>query len=174
MASSSSSSKATSAEISEEKKMLTLISSDGDKFELEQSIAIQSLTIKNMVEDDYTTIPLPNVDTETLTKVIDYMKMHAVEKTEMNQEELKKFDELFVKGSFDEVYEVVLAANYLDIKSMMDLLCQSIADRIKNKSVNAVRKIFNVDNDYTPEEEEEVKKEHAWAHEGVEFDDSLE
>ncbi|KAF3620468.1 SKP1-like protein 14 [Capsicum annuum] len=42
---------------------------------------------------------------------------------------------------------------------------QSVADKIKNKSVKAVRKIFNITNDYTPEEEAKVYEEHKWAHE---------
>ncbi|KAK4361487.1 hypothetical protein RND71_020439 [Anisodus tanguticus] len=166
MASSSSSSKTGL------KKMLTLKSSDGDEFELEESIVIQCQTIKHMVEDGFSLIPLQNVDTKTLTKIIEYMKKHA-EKTESNKEEIKNFNKEFVKGSFDDQFELVSAANYLHINGLMDLLCQSIADRINNKSVRAVREIFNISNDYTPDEEEKVRDEHKWAHEGGEFDESL-
>nr|AKQ53346.1 SKP1-like protein [Nicotiana benthamiana] len=166
-----SSSASASASTATEKKMLILKSSDGDEFQLEENAAVQSITIKNMVEDDYTLIPLPNVDTKNLTKITEYLKMHADEKTESNKEEIEKFDKEFVNATFQDLFELVLAANYLDIKSLMDLLCQAIADRIKNKSYKAVRKIFNITNDYTPEEEEEVRKEHE-AHEGVEWDES--
>lgn len=169
MAASSSSSSATS----EQKKMLILKSSDGDEFQLEENAAVQSITIKNMVEDDYTVIPLPNVDTKTLIKITEYLNTHADEKMKSNEEEIKKFDKDFVNGkSYNDLFELVLAANYLDIKGLMDLLCQSIADRIKDKSYMAVRKIFNITTDYTEAELEEVKKEHAWAHEGEEIDDS--
>ncbi|XP_009594951.1 SKP1-like protein 12 [Nicotiana tomentosiformis] len=169
MAASSSSSSATSAQ----KKMLILKSSDGDEFQLEENAAVQSITIKNMVEDDYTVIPLPNVDTKTLIKINEYLNSHADEKMKSNEEEIKKFDKDFVNGkSYNDLFELVLAANYLDIKGLMDLLCQSIADRIKDKSYMAVRKIFNITTDYTEAELEEVKKEHPWAHEGVEIDDS--
>ncbi|KAM3360353.1 hypothetical protein P3S68_020065 [Capsicum galapagoense] len=77
MASSSSSETKSSSSKTEQKKMITLQSSDKDVFEIEQSILIQSGTIKNMVEDDFTFIPLPSVDTETLIKIIEYMKKHA-------------------------------------------------------------------------------------------------
>ncbi|KAK4707875.1 hypothetical protein R3W88_028800 [Solanum pinnatisectum] len=141
---------------SSSKKMLILKSSDGDEFEIEESIAVQSITIKNMVEDDYTLIPLPNVNTQNLIVIIEYMKKHR-EKTDSNEEEIKEFDKNFVKDkNHQKMLEIVLAANYLHISDLMNLL-----------------KIFNITNDYTPEEEEKVREEHKWAHEGDEIDESL-
>lgn len=155
------------------KKTLILKSSDNDEFEVEESVAIQSETIKNMVEDDYSLIPLPNVDTETLIEIIKYMKKHG-EMTDSNEEEVKEFDKNFVKNkSYKILFQLILAANYLHISKLMDLLSQTIADRIKNKSCDAIRKIFNITNDYTPEEEEKVREEHKWAHEGPEIDDTI-
>ncbi|XP_059309568.1 SKP1-like protein 11 [Lycium ferocissimum] len=162
---------ASSSATTEQKKMLILKSSDGEEFELEESVAVQCGTIKNMVEEDFSHIPLPNVDAKTLSKIMEYMKKHA--ETDSNEEEIKDFDKKFVQGTFNDLYELVLAANYLHNSGLMDLLCQSIADRIKNKSVKAVREIFNVTNDFTPEEEAEVRKEHLWAHEEGQFDESL-
>ncbi|KAK6775208.1 hypothetical protein RDI58_026209 [Solanum bulbocastanum] len=154
-------------------KKLILKSSDGDEFEIEESVAVQSGTIKNMVDDDYTLIPLPNVNTQNLIVIIEYMKKHG-EKTDSNEEEIKEFDKEFMKDkSYHNMFHLVIAANYLHIRDLMDLLCQTIADRIKNKSVNAVRQIFSITNDYTPEEEEKVREEHKWAHEGEEIDESL-
>jgi hypothetical protein len=57
------------------------------------------------------------------------------------------------------------AANYLDIKGLLDLTCQTVADMMKGKSVEEIRKIFNITNDFTPEEEEKVRKENQWAFE---------
>ncbi|KAH0711505.1 hypothetical protein KY289_007464 [Solanum tuberosum] len=154
-------------------KKLILKSSDGDEFEIEESVAVQSGTIKNMVEDDYTLIPLPNVNTQNLIVIIEYMKKHG-EKTDSNEEEIKEFDKEFMKDkSYKNMFDLVIAANYLHISDLMNLLCQAIADRIKNKSVNAIRQIFGIINDYTPEEEEKVREEHKWAHEGEEIDESL-
>ncbi|KAK6775190.1 hypothetical protein RDI58_026191 [Solanum bulbocastanum] len=158
---------------SSSKKMLILKSSDGDEFEIEESIAVQSITIKNMVEDDYTLIPLPNVNTQNLIVIIEYMKKHG-EKTDSNEEEIKEFDKNFVKDkNYQKMLEIALAANYLHISDLMNLLCMTIADRIKNKSVNAIRKIFNITNDHTSEEETKIREEHKWAHEGDEIDESL-
>jgi S-phase kinase-associated protein 1 len=36
---------------------------------------------------------------------------------------------------------------------------------IKGKTPEEIRKIFNIENDFTPEEEEEVRRENQWAFE---------
>ncbi|KAH0711506.1 hypothetical protein KY289_007465 [Solanum tuberosum] len=154
-------------------KKLILKSSDGDEFEIEESITVQSGTIKNMIENDYTLIPLPNVNTQELILIIEYMNKHA-EKTNSNEKEIKEFDKKFLKDkSYQNMFELLAVANYLHISDLMNLLYQTIADKIKNKSVNAVRQIFGIVNNYTPEEEERVREEHKWAHEGEEIDESL-
>jgi S-phase kinase-associated protein 1 len=59
---------------------------------------------------------------------------------------------------------LILAANYLDIKSLLELGCKHLANEIKSKkTVQELRDRFGIENDYTPEEIEQVKKEMAWA-----------
>jgi len=40
-----------------------------------------------------------------------------------------------------------------------------VADMMEGKSVPEIRKMFHIINDYTPEEEEQVRKENQWAFE---------
>lgn len=40
-----------------------------------------------------------------------------------------------------------------------------MADMIKEHSPEQIRKIFNIKNDFTPEEEEEVRRQNQWAFE---------
>lgn len=60
---------------------------------------------------------------------------------------------------------LVQAANYLNIKGLLDLTCQTVADMIKGKTPEQIREKFNIKNDFTPEEEEEIKRENQWAFE---------
>ncbi|XP_026385081.1 SKP1-like protein 1B [Papaver somniferum] len=92
--------------------MVTFKSSDGETFDVEKSVALQSQTIKHVIEDDCSDngIPLPNVTCKILT-------------------------------------------------------CQTVADMIKGKTPEEIRKTFNIKNDFTPEEEEEVRRENQWAFE---------
>ncbi|PON32499.1 SKP1 component, dimerization [Parasponia andersonii] len=57
------------------------------------------------------------------------------------------------------------AANYLNIKNLLDLTCQCVADMIKGKTPEEIRKTFNLMNGFTPDEEAEVRKENQWAFE---------
>ena len=50
----------------------------------------------------------------------------------------------------------VQAANYLDIKGLLDVTCKTVANMIKGKSPEEIRKTFNIKNDFTPAEEEQV------------------
>ncbi|KAF1885913.1 hypothetical protein Lal_00032281 [Lupinus albus] len=57
---------------------------------------------------------------------------------------------------------LLLAANYLNVKDVIDFLCQTVANLIPNKSVKFVRNFFGVVNDYTAAEEAEIRQTHAW------------
>jgi hypothetical protein len=56
----------------------------------------------------------------------------------------------------------VQAANYMDIKPLLDLTCAKVASMIKGKTPEQIRKTFNITNDFTPEEEEAVRAENKW------------
>jgi len=56
-------------------------------------------------------------------------------------------------------------SEYLNIKNLLDLTCQTVVDMIKGKTPKEIRKTFNIKNDFTPEEEEEVRRENQWAFE---------
>ncbi|XP_062023934.1 SKP1-like protein 1A [Rosa rugosa] len=155
-------------------KKLTLTSFDGDKFEIREAVALESQTIKHMVEDGCADneIPLPNVSSSILAKVIEYCNRHVEDKESKNEdnktdqeEYLKKFDAEFVKVDQGVLFDLILAANYLNIKGLLDLTCQTVADMIKGKTPEEIRKTFNIKNDFTPEEEEEVRRENQWAFE---------
>ncbi|KAK3001148.1 hypothetical protein RJ639_021073 [Escallonia herrerae] len=152
---------------SAEKNMLTLKTSDGQEFEVEESVMLQSETIKSMVDDgcDMVAIPLPNVDSKTLVTVLEYCKRHAAAgSSEKEEEELKAFDQGFLEGmKKDTLFELLLAANYLEIKGLMETACLKVADNIKDMMPEEVREYFCIENDFTPEEEAEIRKEHEWA-----------
>ena len=64
--------------------------------------------------------------------------------------------------NLEELFDIILAANYLDIKSLLDLSCAKVATLIKGfhlnniilgKTPEQIRQTFNIQNDLTPEEE---------------------
>ncbi|OWM80938.1 SKP1-like protein 1A [Punica granatum] len=159
-------------------RKINLRSSDGETFEVDEAVALESQTIRHMIEDDCADngIPLPNVTSKILAKVVEYCKKHVEAAAESKSEdrpspataaedELKAWDADFVKVDQATLFDLILAANYLNIKSLLDLTCQTVADMIKGRTPEEIRKTFNIKNDFTPEEEEEVRRENQWAFE---------
>ena len=61
------------------------------------------------------------------------------------------------------LFEIILAANYLDIKGLLDLGCKTVAKMIEGKTTQQLRDQFSIENDFTPEEEERIRRENEWA-----------
>ncbi|XP_044440344.1 SKP1-like protein 1 [Triticum aestivum] len=166
-----------------EKKMIMLKSSDGKEFEVEEVVAMESQTNRHMIEDDCTdkAIPIPNINSEILSKVIEYCNKHVLAKAgnvatrspgaaasntaapAALAEDLKIWDAKFIKVNHATLFDLIQAANYLKIEGLLDLTCQTVADMIRGKIPEEIRNFFNIKNDYLPEEEEKIRRENQWA-----------
>ncbi|KAK4795519.1 hypothetical protein SAY86_027845 [Trapa natans] len=153
-------------------RKIILMSSDGETFEVDEAVALQSQTIKYLIEDVCVDngIPLPNVTGKILALVVEYCKQHVETSasasasadgkseerpspTTTTEEDLKAWDADFVKIDQDTLFDLMLAASYLNIKGLLDLTCQTVADMIKGMTPGEIRMIFNGKNDLSPEEE---------------------
>eukprot|EP01127_Copromyxa_protea_P015317 TRINITY_DN438_c0_g2_i1.p1 TRINITY_DN438_c0_g2~~TRINITY_DN438_c0_g2_i1.p1 ORF type:complete len:164 (-),score=53.21 TRINITY_DN438_c0_g2_i1:67-558(-) len=144
--------------------------------EVDIAVARMSQTIHNMLEDIGNTdlpIPLHNVTSKILTKVIEYCQYHTEnptpksdeKKDEKRTDDISPWDKNFCSVDQATLFELILAANFLDIKPLLDLTCKTVANMIKGKTPEEIRKTFNIKNDFTPEEEEKVRKENEWCEE---------
>merc|ERR1711920_477596 len=155
--------------------VVKLRSSDGEEYELAEEAAMPSNTLKSTLEDTGydETIPVHNVKGAILNKVVEYCQYHVKHKKASEEggagapteEEKKSWDSQFVSVDQGTLFELILAANYLNIKPLLDLTCMTVAEMIKGKTPEEIRKTFNIKNDFTPEEEEEVRRENMWAFE---------
>ncbi|XP_008788796.2 SKP1-like protein 4 [Phoenix dactylifera] len=152
-------------------KTVVLKSSDGEEFEVESVVAIQSEMIKNMIEDGCaeSSVPLPNVVGSVLAKVVEYWNRHGSRKAdgaaEGEAKELTEWEKEFVKVEKEELFELINAANFLSTKPLLDLCCQAVADTIKDMAVEDVRDYFGIESDFTPEEEAKIRHDISWAFE---------
>jgi len=154
--------------------MLKITTSDGQEMNISRNIAVMSSTIKNMLEDldedddNAPPIPLPSVDGKTLALIVRFCQHERDEpaKTDSENSEkppLSEWDIAFFKDmERQQLFEIILAANYLDIPILLDAACGRIADMIKAKTPEEIRQIFGIKNDFTPEEEEQIIKENQW------------
>ncbi|CAI9767388.1 unnamed protein product [Fraxinus pennsylvanica] len=150
---------------SSEEKTLILKSSDNEEFVVKESAAVQCITIKNVVEVgcDLGAIPLLNVDSKNLAWIIEFMEKHA--DSTLTDSDKKDFETEFVKKPINDLLGMILAANYLNFPALMNVLCDACANEIKLWSVEELREKFNIQNDYTEEEEKAVRAENSWAFE---------
>ena len=70
-----------------------------------------------------------------------------------------------MKVDLGTLFELILAAYHLGIKGLSDVTCKTVANMIKEKTPEDIRKTFNIKNDFTPSEEEQVRKENEWCEE---------
>lgn len=120
-------------------------------------------------------IPLHNVTAAILAKVVTYCA-HYAERPPLppsvaddtktaKAEDILPWDRDFCNVDQATLFELILAANYLDIKPLLDLTCKTVANMIRGKTPAQIRSIFHIKNDFTPEEEEKVRKENEWCEE---------
>ncbi|OTB07974.1 hypothetical protein M426DRAFT_8186 [Hypoxylon sp. CI-4A] len=156
---------------------IRLQSNDNIKIDVEKAVAERSLLIKNMLDDlgsaaEGQTIPIPNVTEPVLRKVIEWCEHHRHDPPASNEDEsdnrkkttdIEEWDQKFMQVDQEMLFEIILASNYLDIKALLDVGCKTVANMIKGKSPEEIRKTFNITNDFTPEEEEQIRRENEWA-----------
>jgi len=154
---------------------IRLLSSDQATLTVDKDVAERSVLIKNMLDDVGEVdeaIPIPNVNEAVLKKVIEWCEHHKGDAPVSNDDEsdsrkrstdIEEWDQKFMQVDQEMLFEIILAANYLDIKPLLDVGCKTVANMIKGKSPEEIRKTFNIQNDFTPEEEEQIKRENEWA-----------
>ncbi|KAL0490036.1 S-phase kinase-associated protein Skp1 [Acrasis kona] len=161
----------------EAKKTVKLTSRDKQVFEVEREIIQMSGLVRDMLEegdeDDVPTIPVPNVDSKPLERVIEYCKHHHKNPAEEIEKPLKgkiedvisEWDKKFLEIEQSLLIELIMAANYLNIKDLLDLTCAKVASMMKGKSPEQIREMFGIENDFTPEEEAKIRDENRWCEE---------
>ncbi|KAK2595755.1 E3 ubiquitin ligase complex SCF subunit scon-3 [Conoideocrella luteorostrata] len=156
-----------------------LSSNDQATIEVDRAVAERSVLIKNMLDDigdDHITeknpIPILNVNEAVLRKVIEWCEHHRNDPPQAQDDEsdgrrrttdIEEWDQKFMQVDQEMLFEIILASNYLDIKPLLDVGCKTVANMIKGKSPEEIRKTFNITNDFTPEEEEQIRRENEWA-----------
>lgn len=155
-----------------------LVSSEGETFDVQLNVAKLSELVKTMIDDDAgdeaQEIPLPNVKSTILALVVEFIRHHAAEPMNEIEKPLKSANMAevvqewyagFVSVDQEILFELILAANYMDIKPLLDLTCATVASMIKGKTPEEIRKTFNITNDFTPAEEAQVREENKWCEE---------
>lgn len=155
---------------------ITLRTQDGETFKVERRIAVASVTIRDIVSDvDDLTVPieLPAVSSEILRKILEFVNYHdktpvvmaTHPRSECMIETQSEWDAAYCDVPMDTLEALIAAANFLDIRPLVYVLCRSVADMIKGRTPEEIRETFGIENDFSPEELAQVRLENAWADE---------
>jgi len=143
-------------------------------------VAQMSVTIKNMIvdleldvnEQTDVVIPLQNVRKDILEKVVEYATHHYLHDEPVegkNALQISPWDKTFTDSlpksekPHEKLFELILAANYLDIKPLLDLTCKTVAYLCSGRTPEEIRKEFGVLKEFTPADYDEIREEFHWA-----------
>ncbi|ELP91183.1 glycoprotein FP21 precursor, putative [Entamoeba invadens IP1] len=151
-----------------------LKSSDGKLFTLTEEAAKQSKQVENMMKERANAeeaIPLLKVEGTVLEKVVEWLNFHnehplmypdfVIGDRDKNAD-LHPWDVKFCESlEKDMLFEMLKAATFMNIDMLVEATAKTIAKNLVGKTVEQMRAYLNEENDYTPEEIEELKKKYA-------------
>jgi len=155
---------------------VTILSKEGDSFTITRQQAELSELLKPFIAEGSgdEPVPVPDVSSKVIKYIIQFMENYVADpmkdiekplKSTVMKEVVQEWYAEFVEGADKDMFELILGANFMDIKPLLELTCAYTASKIKGKSPEEIRKIFDVTNDFTPEEEAQIREENKWCEE---------
>merc|ERR1719326_50507 len=104
------------------------MSQEGVQFQVEVKVAKMSELVKTMIPEEAEDAEEPMSEIE---KPLKSANMHEV---------VQEWYANYVDVDQELLFELILAANYMDIKPLLDLTCATVASMIKGKTPEEIRK----------------------------------
>ena len=165
-------------EVEDDAKVI-MISSDGQKFEISVKAAMRSQIMKESImgnNQEEIEFNANNIKGDILKKVVEYLEHYENEEPKeierplpsLNfQECVDEWDYNFIDINLDTIFEIILASNYLDISPLLELASAKMASVIKGKTTEELRQTFGIQNEFTPEKEQQIIEENKWCMENL-------
>ncbi|AEO59596.1 hypothetical protein MYCTH_2067166 [Thermothelomyces thermophilus ATCC 42464] len=158
------------------------MSPDGRVFRVSRQAAQHSTILRALIEDfegidlwkKEQCIPIKiHVSDQCLSDVLQWAEntKTAPEKGENadnnKQVELAAEDMHFFREAIttsEKLYELLMLTDYLGIVPLYNMACQVVVNMIMGKSAEQIRRMLGISKDFTPEQEEAIRAETAWAY----------
>ena len=155
---------------------LNLESSDKKVFSVDVEVVKKSLTLRDLItnlgieedgdgNEDGVPIPLPKVDAAILEKLLQWAKEHkddppasTDDETKYRTDNISDSDKEFFNMDQAALLQLIHAANFMNMPDLLLTACKTVANIIKERTVQEIRDYFHIENDFTPEQEEHVKQ----------------
>lgn len=152
---------------------VVLITQDGKCFTIPKRVASMSKVFDDALRNDdkATELPVPNVSGDIMDLIIQFMTHHDGVHPPIIEKPLRsKFIKEVVKDPWDatfidqigdvrqKLYDLILAANFMDCKSLLHLGCAKVASLIKGQPLDKVKEILDVNFNKAAKTEEAPKE----------------
>ena len=160
----------------EENKTIKLKSLvDGKSVEILREAIERSEILKGMAQDypDSSELEVKSVSSDDLLKIKEYLEHYVKEEPKEVERPLRskdfkecvnEFDYQFVSKleNYDKLKSLILSANFLNIKPLINLLSANIAHKIKGINTSMIRSVFNIEEDLNEEEQKQFDDDKAF------------
>ncbi|KAJ1348847.1 hypothetical protein KIN20_021517 [Parelaphostrongylus tenuis] len=152
--------------------VVKIATDDGENFDVPLDVLRLSRTISIMLQDltldsdSNDPLPISNVPGPIMRKVLQWCTYHKDDSPSINDldchkkctDDISSWDMEFLKVDQETLLEIVLAASYLVIKGLLDITCNTVANMIKGRTPEEIRRTFNVS---SSEEEKQIRGENT-------------
>jgi len=148
--------------------LVNLVACDGNVVTVERNVACMMGFIKTILEisasSDTDVIPVM-ITSQELTKIVEYCRFHAEADrpdSGISEDDVRSWDEEYIKMDRESLFQLILSVNYMDVRELLDLACKTVSSMLRGKTPEEIRQEFEIRNDLTPQEEEQIRRENGW------------
>ena len=152
---------------------IKLISEENEIFFIDKKAAKKSQLLKDCMDDDedFKELNLINVNSKYLKLIIEFLEHYKdsepiIPEKPLNDRFEKLVDEwtknFFSKLNLNDIFEIIENSNFMNIQCLLELGTAFIADLMKGKTPEEIKNLFNISNDFTEEEENQIRDENIW------------
>ena len=150
----------------EENESIQISSSVGNIYNISKKAAMRSKILKGMIDDfpDDQIFPMKSIKGNILEKIKDYLmhyenvepeKIEIPLKSNNFSECVNNWDFNFLGNDIDIIFDLLEAANYMDIKPLHELVSAYLGSNIRGINSNGIFKDFEIE-ELTEKEKEEI------------------
>ena len=152
-------------------KTIKVKSSDGKVIELSTKAASRSKLLSGIIEDypEDSEFPLNKINGATLEKVKEYLSHYQDSEPRQIEKPLQKdfkdcvdeWDYKFIGDDNSQILALIFAANFMDIKPLLELAAAKVATLIRGTTTESIRKDFDI-KDISEEEDKQMQKDKSY------------
>ena len=147
---------------------------DGTSFKLDTTTLGRSIFIKNLCEEypDETVIDIPDIKGSVMKHVVEWLEEHKVNEPKLPPQPLRNYDLAEVVGkweddfmnkvfdnNFNNLFEFLNAANFLDIPALLELASAKTACLTKDLTPKEFKELFKIEEDCNEEDIKKIEEE---------------